>query len=113
MTPHEWLSQVDFADALWWTSLEARETFDAKLFSPRELQIMDRLVNQLGTIAGADMRELSEAQQWPWRRIYLHGEGAGRRISFDLALEASPIIDAPTIDREEIRYRNELLEFFK
>ena len=111
LTPGEWLAEVKFTDRLWWTALQPRATFDVKLFSRRELDIMDRLAEFLGYIQGADMSELPETWQLSWRKIYGQGWGAGKVIPLSIALEGDAIIaDVPTIEPDEIRYREELLD---
>lgn len=71
---------------------------------------MDRPAESLTHIQGADMSELPEAWQFSWQRIYKQGEGVGKAIPFQLALESVAIInDIPTIERDEIHYRKQLL----
>lgn len=101
----------DVTDKLLRRDLKPRRAFNSKIFTPRELEIMDRLVLFFKEAEAGDMSGVSHSQGLPWRRVYQKGRGEGQEIHPDLALEADPIIhDAPTIDSDELEYRREILE---
>lgn len=90
--------------------LKPKAAFDTKFFTKRELAIMDRLAFFFSEIKAEDMSSFSHQQGLPWRKVFGEGEGEGKEISEELALESDPIIkDAPTIDKDELAYRKELL----
>jgi uncharacterized phage-associated protein len=90
--------------------LKAKVPFDKKYFSKRELKIMDRVAEFFKEFRGVDMSEFSHMKRLPWRNVYREGKGTGNIISPELALESDAIVhDAPTIPREEMEFRRELL----
>ena len=42
-------------------------------------------------------------------RVYGKGEGKGREIPIEHALDAEPLIDVPTIDKDELNFRKDIL----
>lgn len=90
--------------------MKPRVAFNGKLFSKREIAIMERLAFFFQELKAADMSEFSHDKKLPWRKVYRNGEGDGKPIPLELSLESEPIIkDAPTIDIEELTFRNDLL----
>lgn len=91
--------------------LKPRVGFNPKLFSKRELAIMDRLVEFFHDTKGDDMSEFSHYRKMPWRKVFKNGEGENKSIPFELAFESDPIVhDKPTIDPQEYDYRRTLLK---
>ena len=90
--------------------LKPKAAFDKKIFTKRELSIMERLAFFFEDLKAEDMSEFSHKQGLPWRTIFGKGEGERKEIPISLALKADPIIkDAPTIDDNELKYREALL----
>ena len=90
--------------------LKAKSPFDKKYFSKRELKILERVADFFKELKAADMSEFSHMKRLPWRSVYQGGKGSGHLIPPELALDSDAIVhDAPTIDREEMEYRKELL----
>jgi len=90
--------------------LKAKVAFDKKYFSKRELKILERVAEFFKESKAADMSEFSHMKQLPWRTVYQGGKGTGHLIPPELALNAEALVhDAPTIAREEMEYRKELL----
>lgn len=90
--------------------LKPKRVFDKKIFTKRELAIMERLAFFFSELTAEDMSEFSHKQGLPWRTIFDKGAGEGKEIPFDLALQSDPIIvDAPTIDDDELKFRKALL----
>jgi uncharacterized phage-associated protein len=90
--------------------LKAKTAFDKKYFSKRELKILERVAEFFKELKAADMSEFSHMKGLPWRSVYQNGKGSGHLIPPELALDADAIVhDAPTIEREEMEYRKELL----
>ena len=83
--------------------------FDSEWFSPRELEIMERLTFIFKDAKSETMSEYSHDPKLPWKKVYGKGEGSGRLIPYELALHAAPFCDdVPSIDEEEIQMLNEL-----
>ncbi len=77
--------------------------FDESYFTPRELEIMERLVLFFDEAGSNDMSAYSHDPKLPWKKIYGKGEGTGCTIPYELALEATPVVhDEPTIEKEEM-----------
>lgn len=90
--------------------LKARGAFDKKYFTKRELKIMERVAEFFKELKAADMSEFSHMKHLPWRSVYQGGKGTGHYIPPELALEADALVhDVPTIPREEMEFRKELL----
>jgi uncharacterized phage-associated protein len=89
--------------------LRPKVKFNPELFTRRELNIMRRLELLFDTARGEDMSELSHMRGLPWREVWAEGKGKGKEIPIELALKSEPLVrDAPTIDAEELAYREEL-----
>jgi uncharacterized phage-associated protein len=101
----------EITDALLRRDLKPRVEFEKKWFTKRELQILERVAEFFRDLNAEDMSEFSHANKKPWATVYREGQGKGQSISPDLSLSAEPLVhDVPTIDREELRYRQELLQ---
>jgi len=101
----------EFTDELMRRDIKPKVKFNPKLFTKRELAIMNRLSEFFVDLRGEDMSELSHWKRLPWFKVYGRGEGQGRAIPPELALDSERIVhDAPTMDKAEIQYRKELLE---
>ena len=100
----------DITDELKRRDLKPKVDFDKKFFSKRELRIMERVAEFFKELRGDDMSEFSHMKGLPWRSVYQGGKGTGHTIPPDLGLNADSIVhDAPTIEREEMEFRRELL----
>lgn len=100
----------DITDKILRREMKPKATFDKRVFTKRELEIMDRLAFFFQDFKAYDMSEFSHGQRKPWRKIFGNGEGEYMEIPTYLALESDAIIhDAPTIDGEELEYRGEML----
>ena len=94
--------------------MKPRIAFNKGLFSKRELNIMERLAYFFDDLKANDMSEFSHEKNLPWRKVFGKGEGEGKEIPAELSLEADPIIkEIPTIDRDELEYRNTMLAGLK
>jgi len=90
--------------------IKPRAAFNKSLFSKRELAIMERLAFFFADLKADDMSEFSHDKNLPWRKVYAGGDGEGKTIPLELSLDSEPIIkEAPTIDREELAFRNDLV----
>lgn len=82
-----------------------QKQFNSKIFTKRELAIMERLADYFATTSADDMSEYSHMRGLPWRKVYQGGKGNGSVIPPELAFDAEPIIaDKPTIERDEFEY---------
>jgi len=101
----------EITDALLRRDLKARAKFDEKYFSKRELKIIKLVAEFFRDLKAADMSEFSHRKGEPWRAVFgSKGEGSGRLIPPDLSLSSEPLVkDAPTISREELEDRRDLL----
>jgi hypothetical protein len=91
--------------------IKPKLAFTKKIFTKRELAIMARLVLLFHDVRGADMSEFSHLKGLPWRAVYRNGEGEGRIIDPELALQSPAFVnDVPTIERDELAYRRDLLK---
>jgi uncharacterized phage-associated protein len=100
----------DITDELLRRDLKPRAQFDKKYFTPRELKIIERVADFFEELKADDMSEFSHLKRLPWRSVYQEGKGNGKPIPEDLALDSDALVnDAPTIDREELEERRELL----
>ncbi len=71
---------------------------------------MGRVADFFKELKADDMSEFSHMKRLPWRSVYQEGKGSGKPIPEDLALDLDALVhDAPTIDREELEERRELL----
>ena len=100
----------DISNELLRRDLKPRVQFDRKYFTPREMKILERVAEFFKELRAEDMSEFSHMKHLPWRKVYDEGKGKGKLISPDLSLESDPLVhDAPTINREELEGRRELL----
>ena len=91
-----------------------KKQFDFKYFTKREMRIMETIAEIYRYASGYDMTEVSHLKDQPWSLVYNRGEGSGRLIPYALALSSRPIIeDAPTIESDELAYREEALREVK
>jgi len=98
-------NQVDRRD------LRPKIALNRKLFTRREIGIMNRLSLLFDTSRGEDMSELSHMKGLPWLKVWAGGAGEGREIPIELALGSAPLMDdAATIGADELAYRKELLQ---
>lgn len=83
--------------------------FDAKYFTKRELQIMERLAFYFSETTATDMSNYSHGPRMPWKKVYR--QGRKDEIPYPLTLESDPIIkDMPTIDKQELEYKDNALK---
>ena len=83
--------------------------FDSTYFTPRELEIMERLALFFKDAKSNDMSTYSHSPKLPWKKIYGKGEGIGRIIPYELALQSEPIVhDKPTIEEEDLAMWDDL-----
>ena len=88
-----------------------KNDFDKTYFTPRELEIMDRLVFFFAEVKSDVMSAYSHDPKLPWGKIYRKGEGEGCAIPYKLALQAEPIVQSePTIEEEEIQMLDEVFQ---
>ena len=82
-----------------------------KLFSKREIEIMERLAFLFADVRGDDMSEFSHGRGLPWREVFNGEKEMGKLIPDILSLEAKALNpEIPTIDKDELEYREELLK---
>jgi uncharacterized phage-associated protein len=100
----------EITDELLRRDLKPRIQFDKKYFTKRELTILDRVAEFFKELKAEDMSEFSHMKRLPWRSVYQEGKGSGKLIPLELSLDSDPLVhNVPTIDREELEYRRELL----
>ena len=80
-----------------------RIDFNSRIFTKRELQIMDRLALYFVDATADQMSQYSHEKNLPWVRVYKEHEN--NEIPYKLTLTTAPIIpDMPTIAPEELEY---------
>ena len=90
--------------------LKPRIAFDKKWFTPRELKVLARIAELFRDLKADDMSEFSHENKKPWASVYQNGKGQGQVISPDLVFDAEPLMhEVPSIDRDELKYRREML----
>jgi len=90
---------------------KAKKKFDKTYFTPRELEIMERLALFFRDGSAEVMSAYSHDPKPPWKKIYGDGEGRNRVIPYALALQAERIVqDEPTIAAEELRMLDETFQ---
>lgn len=100
----------EITDDLLRRDLKPRAAFDKKWFSKRELKIMELVAEFFRDLKANDMSEFSHMKGLPWRSVFQGGKGSGHLIPPELSLDAHALAhDVPTIAREELEYRKELL----
>lgn len=83
-----------------------KQKFDPSWFTKRELQIMERLVFFFQEATASAMSTYSHSPKMPWKKAYKGDGKPPAEIPYGLVLESDAIIkDMPTIDREELAYR--------
>ena len=93
----------DLSNTLVKREFKTKGGFDENYFTPRELEIMERLVFFFKDTNSDIMTQYSHDPKLPWKKVYGRGEGQGDIIPYELALQADPIVnDEPTIEEEEI-----------
>jgi hypothetical protein len=101
----------EITDALMRRDLKPKKAFDSTVFTPRELEIMERLADFFMELRAEDMSEFSHKQKMPWSSVFEGGKGQGKEISPDLVFKAEPIMhEKPAIDLEELQFRRDLLK---
>jgi len=82
-------------------------SFDADEFTPRQLRIMEDLVQQYGDTYSEPMIDVTHAQNGAWATVWQQGRGAYRPIPYDLAIPGSePEREALLqVAREQAMYR--------
>lgn len=88
----------------------AQEDFKSAYFTPRELEIMAKLVELFRDAQSNEMIDHAHATGKPWEKVYANGAGKYKDIPYELALEDKHhlIPDRPTIDRGELSILKEL-----
>jgi uncharacterized phage-associated protein len=100
----------DITDALLRRDLKAREQFEKKWFTPRELKVMSRIAELFRDLPAIDMTKFSHENKKPWASVFDNGKGTGRLIPPDLIFDAAPLMsEVPNIDPEDLQYRREML----
>lgn len=90
---------------------EVLKDFDETYFTPRELEIMERLVFLFGEAGSDDMSAHSHAPKLPWKKVYGQGKGTGHTIPYELALQADAIVNGePTIAEEDVLMLKEVFQ---
>jgi uncharacterized phage-associated protein len=90
--------------------LRPRIAFDKKWFTPRELKVLARIAEFFRDLKADDMSEFSQENKKPWASVYQNGKGQGQVIPPDLVFDAEPLMrEVPSIDRDELEYRREML----
>ena len=91
--------------------LKARAKFDKQYFSKREIKIIELVAEFFRDLKADDMSEFSHRKGEPWRAVFgTKGEGSGKLISPELSLNSEPLVkDAPTISKDELEDRKDLL----
>jgi uncharacterized phage-associated protein len=99
----------DLTEKLLRRELKPKTSFDKKIFTKRELAIMERLAFFFADLKAENMSDFSHKQGLPWKTVFGKGEGEGKEIPISLALKAEPIDkNTPTIDDDELKYREAL-----
>ena len=89
----------------------SKQPLDLTYFSPRELEIMKRLVLFFGEHKADVMSEYSHDPKLPWKKVYGDGKGEKQVIPYELALQSEPLVaDAPTIADEEIQMLDDVFQ---
>jgi len=100
----------EITDALLRRDLRAKIPFEKKWFSKREMKVLERVAEFFHELKAEDMSEFSHENKKPWAAVYDNGKGTGHLISPDLSLEGAALVnESPTISREELEDRRELL----
>ena len=101
----------DLSEILVKREFTTKTDFDENYFTPRELEIMERLVFFFKDINSDVMSAYSHSPKLPWKKIYGKGDGKGRLIPYALALQSEPIVnDEPTIEKDEMYMLDEIFE---
>ena len=80
--------------------------FDSKLYTKRELNIMETLAMFFEGATATQMSTLSHSSKMPWKRVY--DVNQSKEIPYALTLESEPILKhMPTIQRDELAFRDE------
>jgi hypothetical protein len=96
-------------DELLRTEFKPLGTFQRRLFSKREVTIMERLVELFRDVRSEDMSRVSHDRGMPWGKVYQGGQGTGREIPYDLAIACDSLMaDVQGLDQEELDARKEL-----
>jgi len=100
----------DITDELLRRDLKARQQFEKKWFTPRELKILARIAELFRDLPSEDMTKFSHENKKPWATVYNNGKGRGHLIPPDLIFDAAPLMsEVPNIDPEDLKYRKEML----
>jgi uncharacterized phage-associated protein len=87
----------------------ARKNFDSKIFTRRELKILERLALFFKDLPANQMSQYTHGPRMPWKRVYDDRET--KTIPHELALDAPALLnEIPTISKEELAYREEALK---
>jgi len=71
---------------------------------------MQRVAEFFKELRAEDMSEFSHQNKKPWAETFSGGKGTGRAINPELTLGSEPLMhEVPTIDRDELKKRQELL----
>ncbi len=100
----------DATDQMLRRDIKPKAEFDKRLFSKRELTILERLAEIFDEARGETMTEFSHIRGLPWNSVYRGGKGKGDPIDPELSLVSDPIIqEMENIHSEELAFRKELL----
>jgi uncharacterized phage-associated protein len=78
----------DLTEKLLRRELKPKTSFDKKIFTKRELAIMERLAFFFADLKAENMSDFSHKQGLPWKTVFGKGEGEGKEIPISLALKA-------------------------
>lgn len=67
--------------------LESREAFDARFFSPAELELMERLADTWRDATAKDLEDFTHREGTPWYRVWEVENKRQQIIPFDYALD--------------------------
>lgn len=80
--------------------------FNPRVFTKRELQIMERLTFYFKELTATEMSSYSHGKKMPWYKVY--NKEQSNRIPYELTLDSDKIIkDMPSLDKEEIAFRED------
>lgn len=100
----------DLTDEVTRRDFTPKSDFDPRLFTKRELKIMETLAFFFRDLTATQMSLYSHSKNMPWKKVYRES-GPAVPIPYSLALESDAILkDMPSIDRAELEYREDALK---
>lgn len=96
-----------------YVEIKTKKAFDGSIFTKRELLILDRVAEYFRDLKADNMSLYSHDRKLPWKKVYDKGNGNGKEIDYNLALEAEPLMhEVKTITDEELEYKKSVMEGF-